>query len=135
MNDNDHFSRCSERDLSSIRIIVMLSHENGTSNGWVQRTLATLSSSFPREIASGFLHLIVPPVAWFPPDLHSVPPTFGFSPLAYPPSPHPYTIFFCRMHWRTKQCTDFMYLINYARTHGEFYLQLEDDVLPSYHYS
>ncbi|KAH8264774.1 hypothetical protein KR038_000758, partial [Drosophila bunnanda] len=36
-----------------------------------------------------------------------------------------------RIHWRTKQNMDYIYLMSYAQAKGSYYLQLEDDIMPN----
>ncbi|VDM95839.1 unnamed protein product [Thelazia callipaeda] len=112
----------SNRD-GMVAIVVLVSDFLGSNSSFVKQQCASLQSEFFPEINSGLLTIIVPPIEWYPSDLHSVVPTFNDSPD--------------RMYWRTKQNLDYMYLMLYCQRRGQYYLQLEDDVLvkPGYVHS
>ncbi|RWS18963.1 Alpha-1:3-mannosyl-glycoprotein 4-beta-N-acetylglucosaminyltransferase B-like protein [Leptotrombidium deliense] len=73
---------------------------------------------FREYIKSGLLELISPPVSYYPEYSNKT--TLG-DPLY-------------RVRWRTKQNLDYAYLMNYCKDRGEFYIQLEDDILTRRNY-
>ncbi|VDK76942.1 unnamed protein product [Litomosoides sigmodontis] len=101
-------------EIKMVTIVVLISDAKGANSSFVQHQCTSLQSEFPFELNSGLLTVIVPPIEWYS-DLYSIPPTFNDSPE--------------RMYWRTKQNLDYMYLMLYSQQRGEYYLQLEDDVL------
>ncbi|EJW83186.1 MGAT4B protein [Wuchereria bancrofti] len=101
-------------EIKMVTIIVLISDSKGPNSSFVKYQCTSLQSEFPFELNSGLLTVIVPPNEWYS-DLYSVTPTFNDSPE--------------RMYWRTKQNLDYMYLMLYSQQRGEYYLQLEDDVL------
>ncbi|EFO21313.2 UDP-GlcNAc:a-1,3-D-mannoside b-1,4-N-Acetylglucosaminyltransfe rase IV [Loa loa] len=101
-------------EIKMVSIIVLISDGKGSNSSFVKYQCTSLQSEFPHELNSGLLTVIVPPSEWYP-DLYSVTPTFNDSPE--------------RMYWRTKQNLDYIYLMLYSQQRGEYYLQLEDDVL------
>ncbi|GMT35363.1 hypothetical protein PFISCL1PPCAC_26660, partial [Pristionchus fissidentatus] len=108
------FQKARTEDLEKIRVVVMISDENGTASTFVQETLRTLKDRFNDEFESGLLQVIIPPQAWYPANLKNITPTFNDKPD--------------RMYWRTKQNLDYAYMMIYAARLGELYLQLEDDI-------
>uniref|UniRef100_A0A915PLT8 Alpha-1,3-mannosyl-glycoprotein 4-beta-N-acetylglucosaminyltransferase A n=1 Tax=Setaria digitata TaxID=48799 RepID=A0A915PLT8_9BILA len=104
----------SSNEMKIVTFIVLLSDDKGPNSSFVKQQCASLRAEFPFELNSGLLTVIVPPHEWYS-DLRSITPTFNDSPE--------------RMYWRTKQNLDYMYLMLYCQQRGEYYLQLEDDVL------
>ena len=70
---------------------------------------------FPNEIKAGLLEVIAPNPNYYP-DLTNLTQNFGDSQE--------------RVKWRSKQNLDFALLMNYAKSRGKYYMQLEDDVKP-----
>ncbi|VDM46190.1 unnamed protein product [Toxocara canis] len=102
-------------EKASTVLVVLIADDEGAHSQFVIEQVRNVRSEFAQEIDSGLLHLIVPPREWYPPDLRSMPATFGDSAE--------------RMYWRTKQNLDYVFLMLYCQRRGEYYLQLEDDVL------
>uniref|UniRef100_A0A0N5AIV6 Alpha-1,3-mannosyl-glycoprotein 4-beta-N-acetylglucosaminyltransferase A n=1 Tax=Syphacia muris TaxID=451379 RepID=A0A0N5AIV6_9BILA len=97
-----------------VLVVVMYASDNETSSE-VRKRVATLNDQFQDYFDSGLLHVIVPPKAWYPDNLHNIEPTLGDSPE--------------RMYWRTKQNLDYLYLMLFCEPLGKYYLQLEDDII------
>uniref|UniRef100_A0A8R1XVC9 Alpha-1,3-mannosyl-glycoprotein 4-beta-N-acetylglucosaminyltransferase A n=1 Tax=Onchocerca volvulus TaxID=6282 RepID=A0A8R1XVC9_ONCVO len=104
----------SSNEINVVAIVVLISDGKGPNSSFVKQQCTSLQSEFPFELSSGLLTVIVSPNEWYS-DLYSLTPTFNDSPE--------------RMYWRTKQNLDYMYLMLYCQKRGEYYLQLEDDVL------
>ncbi|MCP9265752.1 Alpha-1,3-mannosyl-glycoprotein 4-beta-N-acetylglucosaminyltransferase A [Dirofilaria immitis] len=104
----------SSSEINMVTIVVLISDGKGPNSSFVKQQCILLQSEFPFELSSGLLTIIVPPNEWYS-SLYSLTPTFNDSPE--------------RMYWRTKQNLDYMYLMLYSQQRGEYYLQLEDDVL------
>ena len=62
----------------------------------------------------GLIEIISPPAEFYP-DMTSLKQTLGDD--------------MERVIWRSKQALDFSFLMMYAKSRGQFYVQLEDDVL------
>ena len=62
----------------------------------------------------GLIEIISPPAEFYP-DMTSLKQTLGDD--------------MERVTWRSKQALDFSFLMMYAKSRGQFYVQLEDDVL------
>lgn len=95
-------------------IVVMIATDNEGSED-VQAQILSLYNQFNDYFNSGLLHVIVPPKFWYPNDIHNVESTLGDSPE--------------RMYWRTKQNLDYLFLMLFCESLGEYYLQLEDDII------
>lgn len=69
---------------------------------------------FPSEVESGLIQAIVAPVAYYP-SMQKVPLLFGDS--------------VSRVIWRSKQSLDYSFLYFHCSDQGQYFLQLEDDVI------
>ncbi|VDN18766.1 unnamed protein product, partial [Gongylonema pulchrum] len=105
----------SSEEMKMVTIVVLIADDAGPYSPFVKEQCDSLQSEFPSELNSGLLRIIVPPREWYSPDLYTLPATFNDSPE--------------RMRWRTKQNLDYMFLMLYCQRRGEYYLQLEDDVI------
>ncbi|XP_078601597.1 alpha-1,3-mannosyl-glycoprotein 4-beta-N-acetylglucosaminyltransferase B-like [Branchiostoma floridae x Branchiostoma japonicum] len=85
-----------------------------TEQEYVNRIAEMVKESYKAPIESGLLEIISPPAGFYP-DLDSLKETFG--------DPKE------RVKWRTKQNLDFSFLMMYCQPKGQFYVQLEDDVI------
>ncbi|XP_078683412.1 alpha-1,3-mannosyl-glycoprotein 4-beta-N-acetylglucosaminyltransferase B-like isoform X2 [Branchiostoma floridae x Branchiostoma belcheri] len=85
-----------------------------TEQDYVHRIAEMVKESYKAPIESGLLEIISPPAGFYP-DLDSLKETFG--------DPKE------RVKWRTKQNLDFSFLMMYCQPKGQFYVQLEDDVI------
>ncbi|XP_066287060.1 alpha-1,3-mannosyl-glycoprotein 4-beta-N-acetylglucosaminyltransferase B-like isoform X2 [Branchiostoma lanceolatum] len=85
-----------------------------TEQEYVNRIADMVKESYKAPIESGLLEIISPPAGFYP-DLDSLKETFG--------DPRE------RVKWRTKQNLDFSFLMMYCQPKGQFYVQLEDDVI------
>ncbi|VDK43945.1 unnamed protein product [Anisakis simplex] len=101
-------------------IVIMIGSKDGADTTSVKQQISLIESDFKEFLDNGFFHIIVPPREWYPPDLDSIEPTLGDPPQ--------------RMYWRTKQNLDYMFLLLYCQSLGEYYLQVEDDILAKEHY-
>eukprot|EP01134_Creolimax_fragrantissima_P008109 CFRG8109T1 len=82
-----------------------------------QATVDEVQESFSAYIELGILEIIrAPPESYFP-DMSHLKDRFNDGPQ--------------RTYWRSKQCLDIALLMEYSRTRGRHYLQLEDDVVTS----
>ncbi|VDM40687.1 unnamed protein product [Toxocara canis] len=96
-------------------IVIMIGSLEGGDTTAVREQISLIEADFQEYLSSGLFRVIVPPRDWYPEDLNSLEPNLGDSPQ--------------RMFWRTKQNLDYMFLMLYCRKLGEYYLQVEDDVL------
>lgn len=79
-------------------------------------TLMELSKFFRKYIYQGFIRVIFAPNEFYP-TLSNVKTKFGDKPQ--------------RIFWRSKQNVDFAFLMCYCHGLSQYYLHLEDDVLPA----
>ncbi|KNC77743.1 hypothetical protein SARC_09807 [Sphaeroforma arctica JP610] len=102
-----------ENDESGSLLIVVLVGDLDRTKA--QITIEEVQGRFGAFLDTGVLEIIqAPPESYFP-DLHDLKDRFGDSKE--------------RTYWRSKQCLDFALLMEYSRTRGTYYLQLEDDVI------
>ena len=78
--------------------------------------LEMIRTSFDQFIRAGMIEILCPHATLYP-SLEDLPQTLG-DPVD-------------RVKWRSKQNLDFAFLMAYAATKGDYYLQLEDDVIAS----
>lgn len=100
-------------------LIVVFIGELGV-NEFVTEQIVTLHAEFADAMDSGLLEILVPSANYYPPDLDNLEPTFDDPPE--------------RMKWRAKQNLDYAYLMMYCQNRGNFYMQLEDDVITKTNY-
>ena len=81
---------------------------------YCQRIIDDIESRYDKELSNGVLEVICPNPSSYPPLGH-LPQT-----LSDPED---------RLNWRAKQVVDFSFLMSYAASKGEYYIQLEDDVI------
>ncbi|XP_067850052.1 alpha-1,3-mannosyl-glycoprotein 4-beta-N-acetylglucosaminyltransferase B-like isoform X2 [Heptranchias perlo] len=86
---------------------------------YVNSLAENLQSRYSNEIQSGLLEIISPSANFYP-ELSNLRETFGDSQK--------------RVKWRTKQNLDYSFLMMYAQAKGNFYLQLEDDIIATSNY-
>ncbi|XP_003738359.1 alpha-1,3-mannosyl-glycoprotein 4-beta-N-acetylglucosaminyltransferase B [Galendromus occidentalis] len=98
-----------ERDMT---LIVILLADTNTSK--VDAQLQDVRAVLDEHLRSGLVEVINPPKQFYP-DMNALGTTLGDD--------------IQRVKWRTKQAYDFAYLMMYASSRGEFYVQLEDDIL------
>ncbi|ALC44455.1 CG17173 [Drosophila busckii] len=79
----------------------------------VQNVTQQLRDKFERYMTEGLIDILRVPQNYYP-DFEALFVTLNDEPE--------------RAHWRTKQNLDLMYLMSYARSRGNYYLQLEDDL-------
>ncbi|XP_034107316.1 alpha-1,3-mannosyl-glycoprotein 4-beta-N-acetylglucosaminyltransferase A [Drosophila albomicans] len=75
-----------------------------------------INETFGDALDVGLIDVITPPAEYYP-EFDKL-----YQTLHDEPS---------RVRWRTKQTLDYMYLMTYARSRGVYYLQLEDDIVPT----
>ncbi|XP_054163909.1 alpha-1,3-mannosyl-glycoprotein 4-beta-N-acetylglucosaminyltransferase A-like [Oppia nitens] len=100
-------------DLNDTHIIVFIAE---TDMNYVMNTTRMIVHHFEEYINSGILAVISPSPTYYP-DFNKL---YKKQTLGDPLK---------RVHWRTKQNLDFAYLMMYAYTKGDYYVQLEDDVV------
>ncbi|XP_022693545.1 alpha-1,3-mannosyl-glycoprotein 4-beta-N-acetylglucosaminyltransferase B-like isoform X2 [Varroa jacobsoni] len=103
----------SPEDRSMSLIVIMLADINNSTK--VESELAEVRGVLDEHLRSGLVEVINPPSHFYPPIDKLQQPTLG-DPID-------------RVRWRTKQAYDFAYLMMYASSRGEYYVQLEDDIL------
>jgi alpha-1,3-mannosylglycoprotein beta-1,4-N-acetylglucosaminyltransferase A/B len=106
----------SMNDLEKNEALVIVMIAEFEDSDYIQETIELLTKIYKDEVDSGLLEIIVPPAEFYP-NLDSL----GFDRVFNDSSE--------RVKWRTKQNYDFSYLMTYAQNRGDFYLQLEDDVI------
>eukprot|EP00123_Amoebidium_parasiticum_P013190 comp21820_c0_seq1/m.31087 comp21820_c0_seq1/g.31087 ORF comp21820_c0_seq1/g.31087 comp21820_c0_seq1/m.31087 type:complete len:351 (-) comp21820_c0_seq1:232-1284(-) len=80
-----------------------------------ENTVTQVKQNFSEAINSGLLEVIRAPDVSMYPTLTNLKRNFGDKPD--------------RVYWRSKQCLDFSLLMAYCQSRGEYYMQLEDDVI------
>ena len=108
---NSLLKSISKSDLAHIVIVVYIGENNQSR---IDRVMLSIRHNFLREVEQGIIDVIAPPEFYYP-DLAHLPSTFG-DPID-------------RVKWRSKQNLDYSYLMMYAHNRGEYYLQLEDDII------
>ncbi|XP_048588048.1 alpha-1,3-mannosyl-glycoprotein 4-beta-N-acetylglucosaminyltransferase C isoform X7 [Nematostella vectensis] len=103
-------SQLNQSDMDQILIIVLLADEQRPPR---EKIRAMLSNRYRKLIDRNFLHLIEAPSNYYPP-LTGLPRNFGDTPK--------------RVHWRSKQAMDFVFLMQYCSGLAENFLVLEDDL-------
>ncbi|XP_078361664.1 alpha-1,6-mannosyl-glycoprotein 4-beta-N-acetylglucosaminyltransferase-like isoform X2 [Oculina patagonica] len=103
----------SEEDRREIFIVIFLADFDDAPKS---TALTEISSRFEKYINQGFIRVIFAPKEFYPP-LSNVKKKFGDSPQ--------------RIFWRSKQNIDFTFLMCYCHGLSQYYLHLEDDVLPA----
>ena len=98
-------------DLSRVLIIIYIGEKE---QSHVDFLMDLIRQNFLSEVRQGIIDVIAPPEFYYP-DLDDLPLTFGDSAQ--------------RVKWRSKQNLDYSYLMMYAQGKGEYYLQLEDDII------
>ena len=108
---NSLLKSLSKSDMARIVIIVYIGEKDQSRIGHV---MALIHEHFLHEVEQGIIDVIAPPEFYYP-DLDHLPSTFG-DPAE-------------RVKWRSKQNLDYSYLMMYAHNRGQYYLQLEDDII------
>ncbi|KAK2701913.1 hypothetical protein QYM36_019448 [Artemia franciscana] len=98
-------------DLLDCKFIVLLA---SVDEQYVESTYNQIKWKFSSEIEKGILQVISPNKAYYP-DWSTLPIRIG-DPIE-------------RVHWRSKQSLDYALLMEFAKTQGTFYVQLEDDIV------
>jgi len=100
----------SEEDLKNILIVVFLadSEESARIN-----VMEDLRSNFGKYLDANLIHVISAPSSFYP-RLTGLQQTLGDGPD--------------RMHWRSKQAMDYVFMFYYSQGLAQYYLHLEDDV-------
>lgn len=107
------FSQSSPDELSSMVVVVLLADFD---LDWRVATVKEIQTSFPLELEQGQLVVIHVPKEWYPN-------TTGLK-RNYNDEPD-------RVTFRSKQNIDYSFLMHYSTSLGQYYLQLEDDILSS----
>ena len=103
----------SEEDRRQINIVIFLADLDETTKS---TALTEISNRFEKYINEGFIRVIIAPKEYYPP-LSNLRKKFGDKPQ--------------RIFWRSKQNIDFAFLMCYCHGRSQYYLHLEDDVLPA----
>ena len=103
----------SDEDRREIYIVIFLADFDEAPKS---TALTKISNRFEKYIHQGFIRVIFAPKVFYPP-LSNVKKKFGDNPQ--------------RIFWRSKQNIDFAFLMCYCHGLSQFYLHLEDDVLPA----
>ena len=103
----------SELEKDQINIVILLADLEADIRNHLA---AILLAAYKTYVSEGFIHATCVPADYYPQlrDLHR---TFGDSEA--------------RVVWRSKQATDYAYLMTYCQHMSQYYMQLEDDVLSS----
>ncbi|XP_023133630.1 alpha-1,3-mannosyl-glycoprotein 4-beta-N-acetylglucosaminyltransferase B-like isoform X2 [Amphiprion ocellaris] len=96
---------------SDLLIVVFVAE---TDWDYVSSIADSIRKNFPEEVQSGLMEVVSPSLFYYP-DFSRLTETFGDSKD--------------RVKWRTKQNLDFSFLMLYAQDRGNYYVQLEDDVV------
>ncbi|KAF6715055.1 Alpha-1,3-mannosyl-glycoprotein 4-beta-N-acetylglucosaminyltransferase C [Oryzias melastigma] len=105
------FSQSSPEERSSLVVVVLLADFDVS---WRISTVKEIRTVFPWELEQGHLVVIHVSEEWYPP-LTGLKRNYNDAPD--------------RVSFRSKQNIDYSFLIHYSAGFGEYYLQLEDDIL------
>ena len=100
----------SEEDLKDILIVIFLADTEESARINVKEELR---SNFGKYLDMNLIHVISAPSSFYP-RLTGLQSTLGDGPD--------------RMHWRSKQVMDYVFMFYYGQGLAQYYLQLEDDV-------
>ena len=103
----------SDKDRREIFIVIFLADLDEAPKS---TALTEISNRFEKYINQGLIRVIFAPKEYYPP-LWNVKEKFGDKPQ--------------RIFWRSKQNIDFAFLMCYCHGLSQYYLHLEDDVLPA----
>ena len=103
----------SEENRREIFVVIFLADFDEAAKS---ATLVELSNRFRKYIDQGFIRVIIAPNDFYP-TLSNIKTKFGDNPQ--------------RIFWRSKQNVDFAFLMCYCHGLSQYYLHLEDDVLPA----
>ena len=103
----------SDEDRSEIFVVIFLADFDEAARF---ATLTELSNRFRKYVDQGFIRVIFAPHEFYP-ALSDMKTKFGDNPQ--------------RIFWRSKQNLDFAFLMCYCFDLSQYYLHLEDDVLPA----
>ncbi|XGW03163.1 hypothetical protein V3C99_014839 [Haemonchus contortus] len=114
------FSNLGDNYRNEILFITMFATME-ISSDFVRNKSAEIRGKFADEIRNGILQVIGVPPVWYNINVDKIPATFNDSSD--------------RMYWRTKQNIDYVYLMTYSSGLGDYYMQLEDDVIAAADYA
>lgn len=100
----------SEEELKNILIVVFLADTEESARINIMKELR---SNFGTYLNMNIIHVISAPPSFYP-RLKGLQSTLGDGPD--------------RMHWRSKQVMDYVFMLYYSQGLAQYYLQLEDDV-------
>ncbi|XP_059087037.1 alpha-1,3-mannosyl-glycoprotein 4-beta-N-acetylglucosaminyltransferase A-like [Tigriopus californicus] len=100
-----------EDEMNDCLIIVFVAE---TDVEFVAKVVSDIKNDFGVHVDSGLVEVISPPAEYYP-DFSTLRQTLGDD--------------LERVQWRSKQNLDYAFLMMYAHWRGNFYVQLEDDVL------
>jgi len=106
-------NQTSDDDRREIFVVIFLADFDEAAKS---ATLVGLSNRFRKYIDQGFIRVIFAPNEFYP-ALSNMKTKFGDNPQ--------------RIFWRSKQNVDFAFLMCYCHGLSQYYLHLEDDVLPA----
>ncbi|KAL1241617.1 3-mannosyl-glycoprotein 4-beta-N-acetylglucosaminyltransferase,Alpha-1 [Trichinella spiralis] len=101
-----------ENETRNVLIVILVAEPGMTQAA--HEIIHLIENKMDKFLQSGLVEVVVPAASYYPPDLNSTEPTMGDS--------------LERMIWRTKQNLDYIYLMSYCRSRGQYYMQLEDDL-------
>lgn len=105
--------KLSLKDRGKVHIVVFLADLKQSLKSKLKRAIEGELASY---LSDGILHVIQAPYEFYP-SFTELKPKYGDSPS--------------RTKWRSKQNIDFSYLMCYCSGLSEYYLHLEDDILPA----
>ena len=98
--------------MNDILIIILITEPDNKE--YLQQITSDVERNFPNAVDDGTLRVIVSNPSFYP-NLDSLPRLYGDKPE--------------RVKWRSKQALDYAFLYYYAANSGEYFVQLEDDVI------
>ncbi|CAJ0591124.1 unnamed protein product [Cylicocyclus nassatus] len=105
------FSLLGDKYKENIVFLVMFATDN---RKYIRLRTKGLRKKFANDINAGLLEITAIPPSWYKAHTASSPSTSNKSAM--------------RMHWRTKQNLDYFYIMTYAKSRCEYYLQLDDNI-------
>ena len=86
---------------------------------YLKQVTMDVNSEYEKEVQSGLIQVIVPNQSFYP-NMFQLPQLYGDSQK--------------RVYWRSKQSLDYSFLYYYCKDLGQYFVQLEDDILATNKY-
>ena len=99
-------------DKRDVIIVIFVADED---SNFIQKVIYDVKRKFPKDVQNGLVQVAVPNPKFYAKDLNDLPRLYGDSQE--------------RVDWRSKQFLGYSYLYYYCKDMGEYFVQLEDDII------